>query len=120
MLPCCLLQGIMTTKVCMNANCMATGVGFKACCKCKLAYYCSKECQTDHWKAVHKKECGGMIYRASGYDPKRALNAWLHSKENNVRVAAVKALVVENDRSRSHALVMWLRQDADVEGRSFR
>jgi hypothetical protein len=28
----------------------------KQCAKCKTAYYCSRECQTKHWKK-HKKEC---------------------------------------------------------------
>lgn len=27
------------------------------CSRCKKALYCSKECQTLHWKEVHKDEC---------------------------------------------------------------
>lgn len=30
--------------------------GFKCCSKCKLAYYCSKDCQVSHWKS-HKANC---------------------------------------------------------------
>ena len=27
------------------------------CSRCKIAHYCSKECQKDHWKNGHKKQC---------------------------------------------------------------
>mmetsp|Transcript_41825 Transcript_41825/g.53893 ORF Transcript_41825/g.53893 Transcript_41825/m.53893 type:complete len:121 (-) Transcript_41825:319-681(-) len=29
----------------------------KACSRCRLVFYCSKECQTKHWKSGHKKLC---------------------------------------------------------------
>jgi len=27
------------------------------CSKCKVAYYCDKDCQTEHWEKVHKDKC---------------------------------------------------------------
>jgi len=30
---------------------------FLCCSKCKIAYYCSKKCQAQHWKDIHKTEC---------------------------------------------------------------
>ena len=42
----------------------------KACGLCKAAYYCGKECQTNHWKAGHKVDC---IKR--NYPPKRVGSA---------------------------------------------
>jgi len=27
------------------------------CAKCKVAYYCDKDCQTEHWVKVHKDKC---------------------------------------------------------------
>lgn len=38
----------------------------KQCKQCKIAYYCSIECQTKDWKAVHFLECksGCMLYDA--------------------------------------------------------
>jgi hypothetical protein len=32
---------------------------FKACARCKTFYYCSKECQVEHWKDGHKVDCKG-------------------------------------------------------------
>jgi hypothetical protein len=30
------------------------------CSRCKSRTYCSKECQVNHWKSVHKNECKGL------------------------------------------------------------
>ena len=30
---------------------------FKPCARCRVAVYCSKECQATDWKAGHKKRC---------------------------------------------------------------
>ncbi|KAF9947081.1 hypothetical protein BGZ72_010888 [Mortierella alpina] len=37
----------------------ASGSKLKRCAKCKSAFYCSRECQTAHWK-VHKKVCATL------------------------------------------------------------
>ena len=34
----------------------ATHHNLLRCSKCKSVYYCTKECQKDHWK-IHKAEC---------------------------------------------------------------
>jgi hypothetical protein len=46
-----------TSKEC--ANCTASeGVTLSSCSRCKLVYYCSKACQTQHWQGGgHKKFC---------------------------------------------------------------
>jgi len=31
---------------------------FKACAKCKVAFYCSRKCQKRHWKNGHQESCG--------------------------------------------------------------
>ena len=33
----------------------------KRCARCKLASYCGKECQIEHWKASHKYSCKCLI-----------------------------------------------------------
>jgi hypothetical protein len=32
---------------------------FNTCARCKAFYYCSRECQKEHWKAGHKVDCRG-------------------------------------------------------------
>ena len=29
----------------------------RACCRCKVVFYCNRECQSAHWKAGHKGSC---------------------------------------------------------------
>lgn len=33
------------------------GTAPRACTRCRAAFYCSANCQTLHWRAVHAKEC---------------------------------------------------------------
>jgi len=44
-----------TTRECFY--CSASGYKYKKCAKCRLAFYCSLECQTKHWPK-HKETCG--------------------------------------------------------------
>ena len=44
-----------TTREC--CYCSAAGYKYKKCGKCRLAFYCSLECQTKHW-STHKTTCG--------------------------------------------------------------
>lgn len=36
----------------------AAEINLKKCSACKIAHYCSKECQQNDWKIRHKHECG--------------------------------------------------------------
>jgi hypothetical protein len=38
---------------------MQEGETLSKCGWCKQVTYCSRECQTEHWKTAHKKECAG-------------------------------------------------------------
>ena len=40
----------------------------KRCTGCRKIYYCSKACQEEHWRKVHKKHCKFFSGRASGLD----------------------------------------------------
>ncbi|CAO3565365.1 unnamed protein product [Mortierella alpina] len=50
----------------------AAGGKLKRCAKCKSAFYCSRDCQTSHWK-VHKKACAALSANTMGQpDPPAA------------------------------------------------
>ncbi|CAI2368363.1 unnamed protein product [Moneuplotes crassus] len=42
---------------CSYCGCPEGSIKHKLCSACKKVYYCSAECQKQHWKATHKKEC---------------------------------------------------------------
>ena len=35
------------------------------CAECKIKYYCSKECQKNHWKG-HKSDCASLVEHFKG------------------------------------------------------
>jgi len=37
-----------------------TGSEFKRCSRCKVALYCSADCQRNHWKDGHKEDCKSL------------------------------------------------------------
>ena len=46
---------------CDASNCPNKGIKTtKTCSRCRIAKYCSKECQTAHWK-IHKKDCSQPV-----------------------------------------------------------
>ena len=53
----------MSDETCMHVACGRRVAGkipescLKMCAKCKSIVYCSKKCQTLHWKTKHKKDC---------------------------------------------------------------
>ena len=47
-------KDLIVVKVC--SFCHRTGEGLKTCARCNKAFYCSKDCQTAHWKR-HKHFC---------------------------------------------------------------
>ncbi|CAF3521576.1 unnamed protein product [Rotaria sp. Silwood2] len=40
----------------------SASLSLKKCARCQIAFYCSKLCQTQHWKDSHKKLCSSMKY----------------------------------------------------------
>jgi hypothetical protein len=54
-------KALLNSSVFVCANCFKTaseeGKGLLPCSACMITFYCSKTCQTTHWKPHHKKEC---------------------------------------------------------------
>ena len=51
------IGGMQRSDVCHSCGKIATSKTFKCCVRCKLAWYCSKDCQAKSWKAGHKHDC---------------------------------------------------------------
>lgn len=49
--------GSSECDICGRTPLDANKTKFDCCSRCKLAYYCSKECQKAHWKGSHKHAC---------------------------------------------------------------
>ena len=54
-----------TTLIFCNLDIVTSDKDFKYCGNCKLALYCSKECQIHHWHK-HKLECKLFVVRKKG------------------------------------------------------
>ena len=54
---------LFCTERCFNLRCMKPGIkvkdGLKKCTRCKVAQYCSRMCQTEHWP-MHKTGCKNL------------------------------------------------------------
>jgi len=62
-------------KVCSNCTkAPAAGKSLLACAKCAAAFYCSKECQKQHWAAGHKQLCFKPAPTAAGAVASTAAN----------------------------------------------
>ncbi|GLC50631.1 hypothetical protein PLESTB_000401300 [Pleodorina starrii] len=59
-------------RTCANPTCLnlegdsEAGLRLAACGRCGAAWYCCRDCQTAHWRAGHRAECGGGTVAAAG------------------------------------------------------
>ena len=48
-------------RVCDNCKKFVESSTLMACASCKVTLYCSRSCQTQHWKKKHKEECPKIV-----------------------------------------------------------
>ena len=51
---------VLTNLICANCN-SKSNTELSRCAGCKKTYYCSKECQKEHWKKEHKIQCKKLV-----------------------------------------------------------
>ncbi|KAF7361504.1 MYND-type domain-containing protein [Mycena sanguinolenta] len=101
------------------------GMGYSCCSSCKIARYCSRECQTTHWKE-HKRLCQSRVkyvdierdYAAKAlrdnkpFVSQASLRKWYYDNVDIVDYAIVQALELYKGRARglrrTHAVVFSL------------
>lgn len=80
--------------------------GKKFCSQCKVARYCSKECQTRHWNASHKNDCKTPEENASGGSPNGStdgMDLWVDidpKKQPEEGIFVSSIVLHQNQRSR--------------------
>lgn len=52
-----MLHAILSFTTLQCATCQKFSTDLKACSRCRVAHYCSRECQTSDWQPFHKASC---------------------------------------------------------------
>ncbi|KAF7322252.1 MYND-type domain-containing protein [Mycena chlorophos] len=117
-------------KPCDNDKCRKrpdqAGSGYAGCSECKIARYCSRECQRSHWKA-HKNLCkvltedakkgpkfeADALRNGRGYVSQAALRKWYYDNVDIVNYAVIQCLElykgIDQSRWRTHAVLFYLK-----------
>ena len=80
---------------CNCSNCQSQT--FSVCGGCKMVPYCSKACQTEHWKSNHKVRC-------VNFSAEKNLNEWSAMKERVAREEGTDG-VISRQILKTHRLV---------------
>lgn len=70
--------GEQMVGVCLTCGVAETRVPLKSCSGCKLAFYCSVECQKDDWKRSHKRYCEKIKQMSIEYEQHVKVNGDQH------------------------------------------
>ena len=81
-------------RFCDNCEKFVERSTLMACASCKLTLYCSKTCQTQHWKKSHKEECSKIVATKKEVKLEKSFANFKESIETGNKDAA-KAAVLE-------------------------
>ena len=59
--------------------------GLKACSRCRLVYYCSRDCQGADWKNGHNRSCAGVISKKNAKVFKNKMTDGLKKRDTKFR-----------------------------------
>jgi len=85
--------------------CKCTALGAVLKCPCHVVYYCSTECQKDHY-LEHKHECTDHLRK--GIKKKSAVISQLQDQGSSNGVASVELMVLEQELAQIHNRVGML------------
>ena len=64
-----------------------------ACASCKVTLYCSRTCQTQHWKKKHKEECPKIVASKKEVKLQKSIANLKESVETGNKDAAAAAVL---------------------------
>lgn len=121
---------------CYFCNTALSHSQLKRCSRCRLATYCSKECQTIAWKCGHKQNCTlPDVFRAedgsirkpkkntqayTDFEIDRVLTKWMEKWRSAFYQFATVSLDLGSyppTRVATHCMTMWIRQDKESQNR---
>lgn len=88
-------QTACSNSSCYNLSIAESGIRYKKCSKCHIAYYCSKECQLTHWK-VHKAWCKRPTWDRKKEDEFVALNPGIRKLANKLPEMVTEDVVTQD------------------------
>ncbi|GLC50626.1 hypothetical protein PLESTB_000400800 [Pleodorina starrii] len=80
-------------RTCANPACVnlegdsEAGLRLAACGRCGAAWYCCGDCQTAHWRAGHRAECGGAVAAAVAVGMEAGMTAAGTGQQKRLRLS---------------------------------
>eukprot|EP01084_Bolivina_argentea_P264337 447738_1 len=85
-----------------------------ACGGCKITKYCSKDCQRNHWKSTHKKQCKKLKQQSIDESiSKKSQVKKEHKQQKDVTKTSTKVKHYDTDVAKPSAVMMCDRNSTD-------
>ena len=80
-------------RACDNCEKFVESSTLMACASCKVTLYCSRTCQTQHWKKKHKEECPKIVESKKEVKLQKSIANLKESVETGNKDAAAAAVL---------------------------